>query len=194
MKFLANSRLILVYSWTLVPLPKQSNNSAAARVQSLVDAERRTEARYPAEDPVELELLPGPSEPMYGTILDVSRSGLRVALPQRIDRGEQVKVKLHHNVIFGEVRHCRAVLGVFHVGILIQDMVRPVSAQNQHIADDPLSLYAVGKGLTVPEVIAVRQHLVRCNACRARLAEKDALLKPSTRGGPRRTFGSEPPA
>jgi hypothetical protein len=178
----------------LVPLPKQSNNSAAARVQSLVDAERRTEARYPAEDPVELELLPGPSEPMYGTILDVSRSGLRVALPQRIDRGEQVKVKLHHNVIFGEVRHCRAVLGVFHVGILIQDMVRPVSAQNQHIADDPLSLYAVGKGLTVPEVIAVRQHLVRCNACRARLAEKDALLKPSTRGGPRRTFGSEPPA
>lgn len=194
MKFLANSRLILVYSWTLVPLPKQSNNSAAARVQSLVDAERRTEARYPAEDPVELELLPGPSEPMYGTILDVSRSGLRVALPQRIDRGEQVKVKLHHNVIFGEVRHCRAVLGVFHVGILIQDMVRPVSAQNQHIADDPLSLYAVGKGLTVPEVIAVRQHLVRCNACRARLAEKDALLKPSTKGGPRRTFGSEPPA
>jgi hypothetical protein len=193
-KFLANSRLILVYSWTLVPLPKQSNNSAAARVQSLVDAERRTEARYPAEDPVELELLPGPSEPMYGTILDVSRSGLRVALPQRIDRGEQVKVKLHHNVIFGEVRHCRAVLGVFHVGILIQDMVRPVSAQNQHIADDPLSLYAVGKGLTVPEVIAVRQHLVRCNACRARLAEKDALLKPSTKGGPRRTFGSEPPA
>ena len=194
MKFLANSRLILVYSWTLVPLPKQSNNSAAARVQSLVDAERRTEARYPAEDPVELELLPGPSEPMYGTILDVSRSGLRVALPRRIDRGEQVKVKLHHNVIFGEVRHCRAVLGVFHVGILIQDMVRPVSAQNQHIADDPLSLYAVGKGLTVPEVIAVRQHLVRCNACRARLAEKDALLKPSTKGGPRRTFGSEPPA
>jgi hypothetical protein len=41
-------------------------------------ADRRTEIRYPAQDPAELELLPGPSEPMFGTILDVSRSGLRV--------------------------------------------------------------------------------------------------------------------
>jgi hypothetical protein len=165
----------------------------AALAQSLLDseqdAERRTEARYPARDPAELQILPPPgepisSEPIYGTILDVSRSGLRVALPQRIDRGEQVKVKLHNNVIFGEVRYCRAVSGAFHAGIRIQSLVRPAGRENRHIADDPLSLYAVGKGLSVPEVIELREHLVRCETCRARLAEKVTLLNPSRRAKP----------
>jgi PilZ domain len=153
------------------------------------DADRRSEIRYPAQDPAELEILPGPSEPIFGTILDVSRSGLRVALSKRIDRGEQVKVKLHNNDIFGEVRYCRAVSGAFHVGIRIKDLVRPSECQNQHIADDPLSLYAVGKGLSIPEVIEIREHLSRCKACRVRLAEKDAQLNPSRRARPIRTLG-----
>lgn len=158
------------------------------------DVERRSEARYSTQDPAELEVLAGPTQPIYGTILDVSRSGLRVALPKRIDRGEQVKVKLQGNVIFGEVRYCRAVSGAFQAGIRIQDLVRPWSAQNQHIADDPLSLFAVGKGLTVSEVIDVREHLVRCEACRARLAEKEALLSPANKPGRRRPLGAERPA
>ena len=141
--------------------------------------ERRAEARYPAQDPAEIELLPGPAEPIYGTILDVSRSGLRVALARRIDRGEQIKVKLHHNVIFGEVRYCRSVSGGFQAGIRIQDLVRASRPRNQHIAEDPLSFYAVGKGLSVAEVIDVREHLARCETCRARLAAKDALLNPA---------------
>ncbi len=156
------------------------------------DAERRAEIRYPAQDPAELEILSGPTEPLFGTILDVSRSGLRVALSKRIDRGEQVQIKLHNNVIFGEVRYCRAVSGAFHVGIRIQDLVRPAASQNQHIADDPLSLYAVGKGLSIPEVIELREHLGRCEACRARLAEKVALLNPSRRARPIRAFDSDP--
>ena len=67
----------------------------AALAQSLLtseqDAERRSETRYPTQYPAELELLPGPAEPIYGTVLDVSRSGLRVALPRRVDRGAQEK-------------------------------------------------------------------------------------------------------
>src|ERR1700691_4438793 len=101
---------------------------------SVEGAERRTEIRYPAQDPAELEVLPGPGEPIFGTILDVSRSGLKVALSKRIDRGEQVKVKLHNNHIFGEVRYCRAVSGAFHVGIRIKDLVRPADCENRHIA------------------------------------------------------------
>jgi hypothetical protein len=156
----------------------------AALAKSLLAAdpeqgvERRTEARYPADEPAELEIVSCTANPIFGTILDVSRSGLRVALPQRIDRGDQVKVKLHHNVIFGEVRYCRPVSGAFHAGIRIQDLVRPAGRENDHIDDDPLSLYAIGKGLTVPEVIEVRQHLMRCEACRARLGEKEAKLNP----------------
>ena len=111
-------------------------------------------------------------------MLDVSRSGLRVALSRRISRGEHVKVKLHRNVIFGEVRYCRAVSNGFQVGLQIQDLVRPPGKQDEHIADDPLSLYAVGKGLSVAEVIEVREHLGRCAACRARLAQQQEMLNP----------------
>jgi hypothetical protein len=151
---------------------------AHSLLSSEQDAERRAETRYPTQYPAELEVLPGPAEPIYGNILDVSRSGLRVALPRRVDRGAQVKVTLRDNLIFGSVRYCRAVSGGFHAGIRIQDMVRPSGRQNEHIADDPLSFYAVGKGLSVPEVIDIREHLLRCDACRVRLARKEALLNP----------------
>src|SRR5579863_3209873 len=107
----------------------------AALAQSLLpseqDADRRSEARYPAQDPAELEILSTPGQPVYGTILDVSRSGLKVGLPKRIDRGEQVKVKLQGNVIFGEVRYCRAVSGAFHIGIRIQNLVRHTAPANR---------------------------------------------------------------
>ncbi len=142
-------------------------------------SERRAETRYSTKDPAEIQILPGPAQPIYGIILDVSRSGLRVAVPRHLDRGEMVKVKLHKNVIFGEVRHCRSVAGAFHAGIRIQDLVRFPGRENDHIADDPLSLYAVGKGLSVYEVIEVREHLARCESCRTRWLEKEALLNPS---------------
>ncbi len=167
-------------------MPNQFNLPAAAlaREIDLHADERRREARYPTQDPAELEILPGPSQPIYGTILDVSRSGLRAALHQRISRGEQVMVKLHHNVIFGEIRYCRAVPGGFHVGVKIQDVVPASGRQNEHIADDPLSLYAVGKGLSVSEVIEIREHLSLCEVCRTRLAQEQAALNPDAR--PRR--------
>jgi len=151
--------------------------------------ERRSEARYQTQDPAEIEILPGPSEPFYGTVLDVSRSGLRVALSKRINRGERVKVKLHRNVIFGEVRYCRAVPNGFQAGLQIQDLVRPAGKHDQHIADDPLSLYAVGKGLTVAEVIDVREHLARCEACRVRLAQQEDMLNPGGKRRPRLSRG-----
>ncbi len=147
--------------------------------------ERRSEARYQTHDPAEIEILPGPGEPLYGTIVDVSRSGMRVALHKRISRGEHVKVKLHRNVIFGEVRYCRAVPDGFQVGLKIQDLVRPAGRQNEHIADDPLSLYAVGKGLSVAEVIDIREHLGQCEACRLRLAEREDALNPGGKYRPR---------
>ena len=117
-----------------------------------------------------------------------------MALPQRIDRGEQVKVKLHDNVIFGEVRYCRAVSGAFHAGIRIQDLVRPAGRENQHIADDPLSLYAVGKGLSVPEVIEVREHLVRCETLPRSLGRKGGSSEPVPQSQAASDVGSEPRA
>jgi hypothetical protein len=143
--------------------------------------ERRSEARYQTQDPAEIELLPGSSDPFYGTILDVSRSGLRIALSRRIGRGQQVKVRLHRNVIFGEVRYCRAVPAGFQAGIRIQDLVRAAGHPDEHINDDSLSLYAVGKGLSVAEVIDVREHLAQCENCRSLLSQKVAQLNPARR-------------
>jgi hypothetical protein len=166
-------------------LPKQLTHSVAALAPEieLRKAERRAEARYRTQDPAEIEVLPGPGEPgpgepVYGTVLDVSRSGLRIALRKRISRGVQIMVKLNRNAIFGEVRYCRTVADGFQAGVRIQDLVLPASRQNEHIADDPLSLYAVGKGLAVAEVIELREHLAQCEACRARLVEKEDILSP----------------
>jgi PilZ domain/Putative zinc-finger len=153
--------------------------AALAREIDAHNAERRAEARYLTQDPAEIEILPGPSVLIYGTILDVSRSGLRIALRRRISRGEQVKIKLHRNVIFGEVRYCRAVPDGFQAGVKIQDLVHPPGPQYEHIADDSLSLYAVGKGLSVAEVIEVREHLAQCETCRACLARTQDMLNPS---------------
>jgi hypothetical protein len=168
-------------------MPNQINHLVAAPTRPIQahNAERRAEARYATQDPAELEILPGPSEPIYGTILDVSRSGLRIALRERISRGEQVMVKLHRNVIFGEVRYCRPVPGGFQAGLKIQDLVRPPGRQDEHVADDPLSIYAVGKGLSVAEVIEVREHLAHCEACRARLAQQEEMLNPGGKHRPR---------
>lgn len=147
-------------------------------------SDRRREARYPAQEPAELEMLYGPREPIYGTVLDVSRSGLRIELPRRIHRGEEVKVKLKENVIFGEVRYCRAASGVFQAGIRIDELVRAEADRQQHLGEDALSFYAIGKGLSVSEVIELREHLVRCEACRARLAEKETVLNPARKRRP----------
>lgn len=72
-------------------MPNQVDSSDSRKVDSKevpseprADArpgDRRREARYPAQEPAEIELLFGPREPIYGTVLDVSRSGLRIELP-----------------------------------------------------------------------------------------------------------------
>lgn len=173
-------------------MPNQSEETAATLPPEDSAAERRSEPRYPTHEPAEIEL--EASEPIYGTILDISRSGLRLALPKRIDRGGQIKVKFHQNVIFGEIRYCRAVSGGFYAGVRIRDLTRPSARADDHIADDPLSLYAAGKGLSVSEVIGVRAHLVQCEACRARLAEKQAALNPLRKRAMRRSLCGEPPA
>jgi PilZ domain len=160
-------------------LPATAESHETRKPQVIV--ERRSEARYRTQDPAEIEILPGPGDPFYGMILDVSRSGLRVALRRRIDRGEQVRVKLHRNVIFGEVRYCRAVPEGFQAGLKILNLVGPPGRHDEHVEDDPLSLYAIGKGLSVAEVIEVREHLAQCAQCSGRLAEKQSVLNPGGR-------------
>jgi hypothetical protein len=141
--------------------------------------EKRREARYPTNDPADLEVLKGGTGHFTATILDVSRSGLRLKLDATVNKGAEVKITLQRNiVIFGQIRYCRPLEDSFDAGVLIQDMAEKSGKSSPHIEDDLLSLYVIGKGLTVPEVIKLKEHLVNCESCRVRLGEKDAVLNP----------------
>jgi hypothetical protein len=175
-----------------VPLPADAENHvpgqtalpsspmSALTAQGARLLERRSEARYPTRDPVEVQIL-GQNKlaRVAAMALDVSRKGLRIELLAPIPKGSQVEIILARTlIIFGEVRYCRRVGETVHAGILIQQVVHPRSPAVEHMSDEVLSLYLVGKGLTVPEVIQLKEHLILCNACQLRLAEMNAILNP----------------
>jgi hypothetical protein len=107
-------------------------------------------------------------------MLDISRSGLRVALDAPIWKGADVEVILPKQaIIFGNVRHCRQSGEQFHAGILIDDVFfYKHPAEGTHIQAEQLSRYSAGQGLTVAEVLNVRAHLLQCGLCRTRLNEQ----------------------
>jgi hypothetical protein len=145
-------------------------------------AEKRRETRYPTNDAAEIEVRHGEVLRMPATIVDVSRSGLRLELPLAVGRGEQVKISLASQmVILGEIRYCRRAGIVYHAGVLIQDVFQAQPATGGHLSADELSFYLIGKGLAVADIIKLREHLIECEACRIRLGETDAILNPTKR-------------
>jgi hypothetical protein len=126
-----------------------------------------------------------PSEKIAGlaaVVVDVSRSGLRLQLQHSIGRGMQVKITLSpHVTILGEVRYCRRATTGFYAGILIQGWSFPEPDAEQHIKEEELGFYLVGKGLTVAEIIQLKAHLVNCKPCQTRLQDADAILNPVRR-------------
>ena len=162
------------------PARANGNETAAALARGALFIEKRREARYPTNDPAQVEIRSGATAKAFpATVLDVSKSGLRLKIEATINRGSEVKISLQRNiVIFGQIRYCRPFEDGFEVGVLIQDMSQQSGQFSSHIEDDLLSLYVIGKGLTVPEVIKLKEHLVNCESCRIRLGEKDAMINP----------------
>jgi hypothetical protein len=148
----------------------QPQTPASNRTAAFVD--RRLEPRYPTHDPAEVKVLPAGGVGTSGIVMDVSRLGLRVVLPSAIHKGVEVKVTIEPGVVvLGQVRYCRRILDGFHAGISIREVVYSSEEQDQHIQDDRLALYAAGKGLSAPEVLKLKDHVVRCAACRNRWTE-----------------------
>jgi hypothetical protein len=140
--------------------------------------ERRREARYPTNDPAEIRILPLSGPRLPSTVIDVSRSGLRLEVSTQLARGLQVEVVLPAKAaVFGEVRYCRRAGDAFHVGIRIQDVHYSRSGHGEHIPEEQLLLYVQGNGLKVPEVMRVRDHLQHCPDCRVRF-ERNASSTP----------------
>jgi hypothetical protein len=138
--------------------------------------ERRREARYPTNDPAEIRILPLSGPRLPSTVIDVSRSGLRLEVSTQLARGLQVEVVLPAKAaVFGEVRYCRRAGDAFHVGIRIQDVHYSRPGQSEHIPEEQLLLYIQGNGLKALDVMRVRDHLQHCPDCRVRFEQKASL-------------------
>lgn len=86
--------------------------------------ERRREPRYPCNDPVKVRVISKGGPRFPATVLEVSRSGLRLELDIPIAKGSDIEVTVRgHVVIFGEIRYCRRTGDSFHAGILIREVL-----------------------------------------------------------------------
>jgi hypothetical protein len=102
------------------------NGLLAALMPSLwkgIGMERRNEVRYPTNDPALVRLSPG-KEYVSGTVLEISKSGVRIELNSPITAGSRVEIILPGGaIIFGTIRYSKRVADAQHAGVLIEHVV-----------------------------------------------------------------------
>ena len=152
-----------------------------AELRGTLSVEKRLEARYPTNDAAQLQIMPSNGTWLPCTVIDISKSGLRLELGTQLTRNVRIEVMITplKLVIFGEVRYCRRSGEHYHAGILIEGVVFPKPDNGQHIHDDQLILYVAGKGLTTPEILRAKNHLMTCDECVSRMAETKKELRAS---------------
>jgi hypothetical protein len=92
-------------------------------VQAAED-ERRRQPRMATDDPASIQILsPLTLERMDVRILDVSRNGLKIRSPRRLNTGAILQIRLRDLFIMGEVRYCVQTPDGFYAGLYIQDCV-----------------------------------------------------------------------
>jgi hypothetical protein len=140
--------------------------------------ERRREPRYPCNDPVMVRVMPGDGNRVPATLVDVSRSGLRLEIAIPLIKGSEIEIVLSKQIaIFGKIRHCRRSGDNYQAGVLIQEAFYS-SKSSDHVSDEQLGSYLTGNGLTLTQVIKVRDHLALCSACRLRMVSTYTLKQP----------------
>jgi hypothetical protein len=149
---------------------KQKRQAEDQPSQSPSFEEKRREPRYPTSDLVEICVLQQGNPRLGGTVLDVSRSGLRVEVAIPVSKGARLEILVPNRVIIlGEARYCRRISDLYHVGVAIGEVYYAQSFSETHITDDRLAHYLDRKGPSAPEAIQVKNHLVACKSCRDRL-------------------------
>jgi PilZ domain len=159
---------------------KQAEAKAPVNPPEFSVLERRREPRYPCNDPVMVRVSPGDGNRLPATLIDVSRSGLRLEIGVPLIKGGEIEIVLSKQIaIFGKVRHCRRSGEKYQAGVLIQEAFYSSKASD-HVSDEQLSSYLTGHGLTLTQVIKVRDHLALCSTCRLRMVST-YTLKPAPR-------------
>lgn len=103
--------------------------------------DRRRAVRFPADDAAEIEVGGDPEHTLSGFLRDVSKTGMRVALPERLARGAAVKITIRGNLVFvGEVRYCREAGRVFYAGVSVRTVRATYSAVKNPAQTEPVTL------------------------------------------------------
>ena len=144
--------------------------------ESVDTEDKRREARYRTNDAVKI-IVGTASQRQNAKILDVSRNGLQLEVGFFLFPGSRVEILTANGVvIFGEIRYCNQASERFHAGVLIHDAIFGKSPISEHIDDDQLALYVAGPGLSAVDVLRIKQHLERCDSCRAALVKITELV------------------
>ncbi len=89
------------------------------------EGERRKEYRLTVDEPASMrQLSPLLAVRWEVRILDVSKNGMRIEVPERLDPGTVVQIRLlkSSTIITAEVRHCQSMGDGYQVGVEIQDV------------------------------------------------------------------------
>ena len=99
--------------------------------------ERRTEPRVKAILPV---LLKTPhAHPMEACLLDVSRHGARLRVPEPVEVGASVRIEAQDLLLFGTVKRCSVVHGAHEAGIALSvplEMLGELQKLNAALSED----------------------------------------------------------
>ncbi len=103
--------------------------------------EKRSEPRVPTDDPASLHILsPLIDERFAIRVLDVSRNGLKLSSPVRLQPGMLVQVRIRNIIAIGEVRHCTNVGDGFRAGVHLDDVLthnEPGAASAHALPEQP---------------------------------------------------------
>jgi hypothetical protein len=124
---------------------RASIDSASANVPRRKRLERRKNVRISTDTAATFIVLkPQRSAPMDARVLDASKEGLQLRVGRELAPGAVLQVHMHNLFILAEVRHCRPVGGVFHIGVVIQDVFeafKPLHSAKNKIRRKAESLY-----------------------------------------------------
>jgi hypothetical protein len=157
-------------------VPEQPAGSLSNRAERLL--ERRWEPRYTTHDPATVKVLPAGKAQIPGVVLDISRFGIGIELPTALEKTAEVRITMPFDVVvLGQVRYSVPGQTGFHTGISTREVIYDREESETHLHDDVLALFASGRGLTAPEVIKLKDHLIRCEECRIRLADAPLSMR-----------------
>jgi hypothetical protein len=94
--------------------------------------ERRRDLRFPTDDPASLlGMNPVQTERQSVRVRNVSRSGMRLWVPEPLTPGSIIQLRCKALLFTGEVRYCREAQEGYYVGVRVED-VFPTHGSETH--------------------------------------------------------------